>query len=292
MHRHISLCFTALAMIQAQQPDRAPDLSTPEAAIRSFVSTFLNGHFRQAAQCIESVVIQSELAELEAEFKKDSVSNKVELPITAITVELDGDTAKAHVKYGAPRWEDAAAEETVRLVRRGSDWKVLPFGTVDLYRLGQQKSGKLALPPVGSFAFSLSFPRIVIAQSRAIGSAEACSSNIRQLSLAAHMLAQDHKDRYAIKASSYKKSLAPYLKNGKVFVCPSDKAGPRSYSFNTSLQGVADARVKRPDLTVFFYEGKGGKLDYRHEGTAAVAFVDGSVKMIGPEGAKKLRWKP
>ena len=40
------------------------------------------------------------------------------------------------------------------------------------------------------------------------------------------------------------------------------------------------------------YEGKNGKLDFRHEGKATVGFADGHAKLIDAQGAKKLRWKP
>ena len=52
------------------------------------------------------------------------------------------------------------------------------------------------------------------------------------------------------------------------------------------------AATPEPAETVMIYEGKNGKLDFRHNGRATVGFADGHVKLTDAEGAKKLRWKP
>jgi prepilin-type processing-associated H-X9-DG protein len=50
--------------------------------------------------------------------------------------------------------------------------------------------------------------------------------------------------------------------------------------------------VDDPTRTILVYEGKGGQLSFRHNGKAAVAFVDGHAQLVTPEEAKKLIWKP
>ena len=67
----------------------------------------------------------------------------------------------------------------------------------------------------------------------------------------------------------------PYCKSERLFHCQSDKSGAVSYSFNVNLQGLKASAVKFPAKTVMLYEGKGGKLEYRHDGKAAVGFADG-----------------
>jgi prepilin-type processing-associated H-X9-DG protein len=84
----------------------------------------------------------------------------------------------------------------------------------------------------------------------------------------------------------------PYIKNESIFKCPSDASGAVSYSFNANLAGVKLAKVSAPAETVMIYEGKNGKLDFRHEGKAAVGFADGHAKLVNAEGAKKLHWRP
>ena len=106
------------------------------------------------------------------------------------------------------------------------------------------------------------------------------------------MYLQDFDEKFAFKAAEFKKVLFPYLKNNTIFHCPSDKPDVDSYSFNANLQGSTLARVKRPAETVMVYEGANGILNFRHAGSANVGFVDGHVKLINKEQAKKLVWKP
>lgn len=120
----------------------------------------------------------------------------------------------------------------------------------------------------------------------------ACISNVKLVALAALMLNQDRKEKFALKAASYKKSLMPYTKNKQIFHCPEDKSGAVSYSFNRNLEGISLYKIDKPAETVMIYEGKNQKLAFRHNGGANVGFVDGHVKWIPKEKAKTLRWKP
>jgi prepilin-type processing-associated H-X9-DG protein len=48
--------------------------------------------------------------------------------------------------------------------------------------------------------------------------------------------------------------------------------------------------VASPAKTVMIYEGKAGKLDYRHNGRAVVGFMDGHCKLINADEAAGLIW--
>ena len=95
-----------------------------------------------------------------------------------------------------------------------------------------------------------------------------------------------------MKPATFSKSLAPYTKNNSIFKCPSDSGPSPSYSLNSSLAGIAVAKVQSPATTVLFYEGANGKLTYRHDGKAVVCFADGHVKFVTAADSNKLRWKP
>ena len=84
----------------------------------------------------------------------------------------------------------------------------------------------------------------------------------------------------------------PYIKNKDVFTCPLDVKGTISYTLNANIQGVFLGKINAPAQTVLLYKGKNGQFDFRHEGMATVANVDGHVKMVGPEAAKALYWYP
>ena len=112
----------------------------------------------------------------------------------------------------------------------------------------------------------------------------------------------------------FQKALYPYAEDAKVFFCPlrsddaenneaqarrdklmNDLGMPRTgepYAFNTHLDGMALADINEVARTVLFYEGKDGKLSFRHGHKANVAFVDGHVKPIDENEAKQLIWKP
>jgi prepilin-type processing-associated H-X9-DG protein len=65
-----------------------------------------------------------------------------------------------------------------------------------------------------------------------------------------------------------------------------------AYAFNEHLVNVWPHKITKPKQTVMIYEGKSGKLEFRHDGKANVAFADGHVETIGPDDVKKLIWNP
>jgi prepilin-type processing-associated H-X9-DG protein len=106
---------------------------------------------------------------------------------------------------------------------------------------------------------------------------------------------------------SLKKNLEAHIRSGgdsgnsvtaarvePLFHCPADKSDAGSYSFNRNLEGMTQQDVDRlanPRRTVLLYEGKNGRLDFRHNGRATVSFTDGSARLVDRQQAKSLRWK-
>lgn len=84
----------------------------------------------------------------------------------------------------------------------------------------------------------------------------------------------------------------PYVKREEPFRCPTHEGAPASYSFNPRLQGLTVARLQRPAATVVFYEGTGGKLDFRHDGLADVVSADGEFHSLAGAQPASLRWLP
>jgi prepilin-type processing-associated H-X9-DG protein len=64
------------------------------------------------------------------------------------------------------------------------------------------------------------------------------------------------------------------------------------YTLNKYVDGLKLAELAEPARTVLFYEGEDGKLDFRHDGRADVAFADGHVETVGPDDVLKLIWNP
>jgi len=134
---------------------------------------------------------------------------------------------------------------------------------------------------------------------------------MKQLCLAMLQLAADMEDKFDVKKfielepeankpakyakwPALKQSLMPYTKSEPIFHCPGDPNDERviSYSFNENLDGIALGEIADPSKTVLLYEGKDGKLDFRHDGRATIGFADGHVKLVGEEAAQNLQWKP
>lgn len=74
--------------------------------------------------------------------------------------------------------------------------------------------------------------------------------------------------------------------------CPAGQKGAAGYTLNARLAGPRAERVSRPASTVLFYEGKGGVLEFRHDGRAGVVFADGHAALVDSARAKQLRWGP
>ena len=62
-------------------------------------------------------------------------------------------------------------------------------------------------------------------------------------------------------------------------------------TLNPAIGGVRANKVKSPKVTVVIYEGNEGKLNFKHNGKAAVAFADGRARMINKKQAKRLKWE-
>jgi prepilin-type N-terminal cleavage/methylation domain-containing protein/prepilin-type processing-associated H-X9-DG protein len=161
---------------------------------------------------------------------------------------------------------------------------------------------------------SIMFP--VFAQAREKARQAGCLSNVRQLSQAALMYAQDYDDRYIgyYAGSDRKQLLYPYTRSGRnnteagggqLWHCPSAKnAGVEaSYGFNAVVNWVSLAQVTTPSDTVALCDaginddGKSilsthvfppsamtfpsiGRPNPRHSEGVSVAFMDGHAKWM------------
>jgi prepilin-type processing-associated H-X9-DG protein len=100
-----------------------------------------------------------------------------------------------------------------------------------------------------------------------------------------------NQDRFNFDANTWKTAVSPYVADPNAFNCPVVHSG-EAYSFNSALFGANSMAVTEPANTVMIYEGKDQKLDFRHEGMAVVAYVDGHVRAISEYSAQKLKWTP
>jgi len=281
MLRKIAFSFTLilLACLRVAAQDR----STPEATVQSFLTQLGNGHLKEAAACVKGVKMDA--AGLDAfaqQVKKDPATLTLSGAKATITGTTANVTGKVTVKAASQPKSDTF-DTDVNLVSADGGWQIVPRSPKEL------KKGNDDI--VNLIAYSLTDPTL-FGKARDSARAVSCLSNVKQISLGAMMFVQDWDEAFKLKAGSYKKSLMPYIKNEAIFKCPSDSSGAISYSFNANLAGVKMAKVHAPAQTVMIYEGKNGKLDFRHEGKAAVGLADGHAKLVDAAEAKKLRWTP
>jgi prepilin-type processing-associated H-X9-DG protein len=272
----VAICLVAGLRLGAQ------DRSTPEGTVRSFLSAFARGDIQEAVACVKGAQYTDSLKGLSEQIKRRPAT----FTLTDAKTSLNGDKAvvTGQVSMQAAQADRAQTGSTeVSLESSGGTWLIVP---------NAEKARRAGGPDmVNAMAYVLTDSKVF---DRAHGAAQkvSCLSNVKQIALGAMMFVQDEDGVFKLKAASYKKSLMPYIKNEAIFKCPADKSGVTSYSFNASLAGVPMSRIKSPAETVMIYEGRNGKLDFRHGGEAAVGFADGHCKDVTPEAAKKLRWKP
>ena len=270
--------------LQATPPVRVTqlDLSSPEKSVRSFIAAANANRFEEAALCVDG-------ASPEADFKPLRELMGGEQPNISLSVlssSINGDRAalkaKVTVKGGKSQQSQTG---NIALVRRGARWLLVP---------ADMKTPSASVNYLSGFAAMVRSPQIIAdAMSRARESARrsSCSSNLKQMAIAAMMMMQDNDEKIAMTPQNFKAKLLPHAGTMQVFRCPSIKSG-ESYSFNGNLANRSLSAVANPSRTVMFYEGRNGQLDFRHLGLCNVAFVDGHVKAISRSEAKTLRWKP
>jgi prepilin-type processing-associated H-X9-DG protein len=260
----------------------AQDLSTPETAVRSFMTAYYAGDLKKAAACVEGAKYSSALEWMSRELKKQPSTYKVD----NLQFHVVGDSAAVSIIGAAtqPPGKPQPYNCAVKLRRSRAGWYIVPI-----------KDERLALADsmdvVKVFVWELTNPQSAT-RNRDSAQRESCLSNLKQLARAVLKLMQSHNQQYSLKAGSYKQAIYPYIKDEQVFACPSDKPGTDSYSFNPHIEGLSLAKLTDSWKTVMLYEGKAGKLKFRHNGMAGVVFTDGHAKMITEEEAKKLRWMP
>jgi len=289
----LCITYSAIASANAQQVN----LSSPEATVNSFVASINQYNFKRATLCVEGAKPEAaaELAEFEQGLKKvHATISTSDLHVAVKGVEATV-TVTTTVKVGESQETNSVDKSFLKLHLQKNEWRIVPddtshFTTVPLQNILGYTAAFLAHPEA--------FEKAVEQEKENI-----CLLNLKQLAKAIpSFLHFSH--IFAIKPSSVRKALSPYVENDSVFFCPDDKRFPdvgaimqtnrdvSSYSFNANLENTLPSSIKDPDKVILLYEGADGVLDFRHDGKACVAFADGHVKTVSQEESKSLRWKP
>ena len=147
---------------------------------------------------------------------------------------------------------------------------------------------------------ALLLPALAKAKNKA--TAIRCMNNMRQLSLAARLYADDNQEWFP-SATNWCDTLHKYAGTPKSFRCPlGDQSQRCHYAFNAQLAGVELSKIEFPVQTVLFFETDGGwnvsggremmLRQPRHLRTVALGFVDGHVELLNLSRLDNVRWKP
>jgi prepilin-type processing-associated H-X9-DG protein len=275
---HKFLLSASLLALACQSGLAKPFDRTPEATLTGIVQAWnakdLKGVARRVVGARPNPDHMSFLQDVGREWPR--------LTVDRPQVQRNGATATLSYTISmatGQRTERQLDKVTMRL--EGGNWKVVPVASM----------AKAERPPiVGTLAYMVANPGAMV-EARKAAKSTVCLSNLKQVALGFMMFAADNDDKLSLTASSMRSKVSPYLKNEALWKCP-ENPGKASYSFNSNLAGKSLAHVSRPAETVLLYEGQSGKPTFRHDGRAAIAFADGHARLLTPEQAKSLRWKP
>lgn len=253
---------------------------TPTDTVRKFVEAWNRKDIRGAAAMVKgSSANQSALEQV-----LKSETEWAIFQISDVSEKMSGSGAVVSYKIVITGIKGAPPEhaESLNLANVAGHWLIVAPQRTNV-------GGSDVLPMV---SFMMVSPPTVFADARESARGAACLSNIKQIALAIMMFLTDNDDKLSLTNTNWKSKLDPYMKNSKLFTCPADKAGSTSYALNTKLSGLNFNKIQSPATTVLVYEGKGGVLQFRHKGRAAIAFCDGHAKLVTKEQAKTLNWRP
>jgi prepilin-type processing-associated H-X9-DG protein len=126
---------------------------------------------------------------------------------------------------------------------------------------------------------------------------EACSANLKQLSLGFMMYIQDFDQM--LPGTDWAQTTQPYLKNVQILTCPSRPDLEVGYAMNEKLLEAEVGRIRNVSRTIMLFESNiGGESPVGgpealpdepiHGDQIVVAFVDGHVENVSLDEAREL----
>lgn len=253
----------------------------PEDAVKGFIAA-VNARDNKAAQSfifLNGTTVMSEvLKEVPVTFEATDYKATMTEPYLA---DVAFSLKTTSTGTGPNLDMNGVAPDHVALVAVGGKWKIIPA------IMSVPGSSRMSL---GTFVAFMGMSQ-VFGQAKKAAEATSSLSNAKLLAVATLMYCGDSDDVFPL-AKNTVDGIMPYVKNRDVLTSPGDPKGSISYSFNDAILGKSSAGVANPATTVLLYEGKDRKLNFAHDGKAAVAFCDGHAKLYTEEAAKSLNWDP
>jgi prepilin-type processing-associated H-X9-DG protein len=249
--------------------------STPEGTVRAFLAAIEKSDMKSAARYVQGAKYEARFDSIGTALRGQGLSFKMGKFAGKEAAGTFSATFDVVIDQG--RRKQDLPTQTLKLRKAGNAWKILP---------GPWPAEPSVSTQIESFATLLAHPEAIPATKTASNNSS-CLSALKQVALAVSMFASDNGGKLLLSSATLKAKLSPYVKNATVFHCPTGGV----YAFNDALTGRRLDTIRMPSDTVLAYEGANGKLAFRHDGKAAVAFADSHVRLVSPEHAKKLLWK-
>lgn len=277
------LCAIVLGLsgmpANAQRSDQTQyyDPRTPQGTLRAFATALTKADLTKAATHIVDAKPAVNLSELKQAMQK----RRTDYSIMQLRIAVNGDIATISFLFRVsqpPNLSSSYAWAVLRQTEGG--WKIEPARTLEISN---------SIDPFSSFVSLLSGQRL---PSEGRDDISMQGSKLLRLGSVVQTLAADRGEKFALQSSQFRQSLLPYYPTLDVLLRPAEGQEGK-VSFNTNLTNVPLKKVRFPQRTVMLYEGENGKLDFRHNGRAAVTLVAGHVRYVDEETAKKLLlWSP
>jgi hypothetical protein len=251
----------------------AGDQTTPAATVKSFAKFFQVADFESLKTLVKDGKMTQGAQDVSQRIKPGTFGISVVIEKSKIT----GSTATLLTVTTLTGSETKTFREDIKLEKIGPKWFIVarPQGDSDSY-----------LNLVASLL------RYDSEQKMKSGVDSDCRIQMKQVGIGIRLYLVDNDDVWSFKATNWMTKIKPYIKDVKLLTCPLDAAGTKSYTFNALLFGKSQSRIEDLEHTVMVYEGKNGKLSFRHHGLAHILSCDGHFKAVTPAEAKKLFWKP
>lgn len=242
----------------------AAGTNDPETAVRSFAEAISRWDAKKAATYVDSATPSLKLIAA----WKDRSATPMPITLRGFKVLTQGRNAQAEFDTFIPGGPSRGIHENLRLILRDDGWKIIA---------PKPKQGVNEALSVASLAS-------LIAHFDAVtdDSASRCAESIRVATaeLLRIFAAADRKIDWP--SDGFQKLLP-----GHEAQCVNGEP----YSINENLKSKSLDDFKKPGEIVLLYDGKDKKLNFSHNSRAAVAFLDGTVRLIDRGGARRLRWK-
>ena len=275
----VFLSFGAVRVnAQRSDPTQYSDPRTPQGTLRSFAAALTKSDLTKAASYIADAKSVAGLDETKRPMQKI----RIRYSINHLQIAVNDDTATIAFFFAVDRLPDKSTYPAFAVLRRNDSnlWEIDPARTLDISD---------SINPFSAFVSLMSnkrFPGEERADIRMRGHKFLTLGYVLQTFVA------DKGGKFALQGSQLRDSLLPYYPALDVLLRPLEQHEAR-VSFNTKLTNVTLKKVRFPQRTVMLYEGENGKLDFRHNGRAAVTLVAGNVRYVDAEMAKKLLlWSP